>query len=222
VKYFSPDPEMARQMSQSTETSPSVSGGRDRGRAAFIDRMAGFAALCIGLCRQRRGGWIAHERMVLASETFDDAWRQNREGPGSCAVTYMEGMKVNSQIEVDLGLTRVSEGALAMLEGVGRIPDLPQCLFSELLDALAAEHLRRFGARVDATSVFRVPTRTVDPDELWHSLRVLGNWLSYKGGASQDDPDTAAASEVIARLWLAMRGALIVATEGERPFEVAN
>jgi hypothetical protein len=134
----------------------------------------------------------------------------------------MEGVKVNSQIEVDLGLTKVSEDALAMLEGISRITNLPPSLFSGLLDALAAEHLRRFGARVGATSVFRVPSRTVDPDDLWHSLRMLGNWLSYKDEASHDDPDTAAASEVIARMWLAMRGALIVATEGEPPYEAAN
>ncbi|HTQ25921.1 MAG TPA: hypothetical protein VMI09_14605 [Candidatus Binataceae bacterium] len=90
------------------------------------------------------------------------------------------------------------------------------------MDALAAEHLRRFGARVGVSSVLRVPIRTVDPDDLWHSLRVLGNWLSYKDEASRGDPDTAAASEVIARIWLAMRGALIVETEGELPYETGN
>ena len=100
---------------------------------------------------------------------------------------------MNSQIEVDLGLARVSEGTLAMLEGISRSTDLPQSLFSGLLDALAAEHLRRFGARVGVSSVFRVPIRTVDPDDLWHSLRALGNWLSYKDEASRGDPDTAAA-----------------------------
>jgi hypothetical protein len=131
-------------------------------------------------------------------------------------------MKVNSQIEVDLGLAKVSEGALSMLEGVSRIAGLPPSLFGGFLDALAAEHLRRFGARVGVTSVFRVPMRTVDPDDLWHSLRVLGNWLGYKDEDSRSDPDTEAASEVVARMWLAMRGALIVATEGEPRYEANN
>jgi len=128
---------------------------------------------------------------------------------------------VNSQIEVDLGLASVSDGALAMLEGVSRIAGLPPGLFCGLLDALAEEHLRRFGARV-GINLFKLPMKTVDPDDLWHSLRVLGNWLSYKDEASHRDPDTEAASEVIARMWLAMRGALILTTEGEAHHEAIN
>jgi len=116
----------------------------------------------------------------------------------------------------------MSEGALAMLEGRNRITDLPQNLFSGLLDALAAEHLRRFSARVGVTSMFRLPIKTVDPDDLWHSLRVLGNWLCYKEETSRCDPDTEAASEVIARIWLAMHDALIVAREGQPPYETVN
>ena len=50
--------------------------------------------------------------------------------------------------------------------------------------------------------------RTLDLDELWHSLRVLGNWLSSADEASHSDPDLEAASEIIARMWLAMRSAL--------------
>jgi hypothetical protein len=131
-------------------------------------------------------------------------------------------MSVNSQIEVDLGLAKVSDGTLAMLERVGRIPGLPQGLFCGLLDVLTEEHLRRFGAQTNVLPMFKVPMRTLDPDDLWHSLRVLGNWLSYEDEASHGDPDTEAASEVIARMWLAMRGALILTTYGEAHYEANN
>ena len=119
-------------MSQSTETSLAGLGGRDRDRAPFINRIVAFATLSIGLCRQRRDGWIGCEQNLLTPETFHNSWRQNRSRLGSCAVTYVEGVKVNSQIEVDLGLARVSEGTLAMLEGISRSTDLPQSLFSGL------------------------------------------------------------------------------------------
>ena len=123
---------------------------------------------------------------------------------------------MNSQIEVDLGLAKVSDGALAMLERVGRIGGLPQGLFCGLLDALTEEHLRRFGARTGVTPILRVPMRAVDPDDLWHSLRILGNWLSYEEETSRCDPDTEAASEVIARMWLAMRCALTLRPTAKR------
>ena len=129
---------------------------------------------------------------------------------------------MNSQIEVDLGLAKVSDGALAMLERVGRIPGLPQGVFCGLLDALTEEHMRRFGARMSVPPMFKLPMRTVDPDDLWHSLRVLGNWLSYEDEASRRDPDMEAASEVIARMWLAMRGALTPTTDGEAYYEANN
>ena len=115
---------------------------------------------------------------------------------------------MNTQIEVDLGLERVSNGALAMLERVSGLSSLPSGLFSKLLDALAEEHLRRLGAQLGVAAMLRVPMRTLDLDELWHSLRVLGNWLSSTDEASHSDPDLEAASEIIARMWLAMRSAL--------------
>ena len=115
---------------------------------------------------------------------------------------------MNTQIEVDLGLERVSNGALAMLERVSWVSSLPSSLFSKLLDALVEEHLRRFGAQLGVAAMLRVPMRTLDLDELWHSLRVLGNWLSSPDEASHGDPDLEAASEIIARMWLAMRSAL--------------
>lgn len=120
---------------------------------------------------------------------------------------------MNTQIEIDLGLARVSDGALAMLEGTSGATSLPPSLFSRLLDALAEEHLRRFGAQAGVAAVFRMPTKTLDADELWHSLRLLGNWLSYTDQASRDDPDLEAVSEVIARMWIGIRIALGVATD---------
>lgn len=120
---------------------------------------------------------------------------------------------MNTQIEIDLGLARVSDSALTMLEGVSGATSLPPGLFSKLLDALAEEHLRRFGAQVGAAATLRVPMRTLDADELWHSLRLLGNWLSYTDEASRSDPDLEAASEVVARMWLAMRVALSLVTD---------
>ena len=50
---------------------------------------------------------------------------------------------MNTQIEIDLGLARVSDDALAILEGASGVASLPPILFSMLLDALAEEHLRR-------------------------------------------------------------------------------
>jgi hypothetical protein len=132
---------------------------------------------------------------------------------------------VNTQVEIDLGLARVSDGALTMLEGANGVANLPPGLFSNLLDALAEEHLRRFSARAGAASVFRMPTRSLDPDELWHSLRLLGNWLSYADEASHGDPDLEAVSEVIARMWIGMRVALDRATDetvGEPCRELSN
>ncbi len=99
---------------------------------------------------------------------------------------------MNTQIEIDLGLARVSDGALAMLEGAKGIASLPPEVFSKLLDALAEEHLRRFGARGVGAAVLKVPTRTLDADELWHSLRMLGNWLSNADEAPHASPPTSA------------------------------
>ncbi len=120
---------------------------------------------------------------------------------------------MNTQIEIDLGLARVSNSALAMLEGVSGAMNLPPGLFNKLLDALAEEHLRRFGAQMSAAATLSVPMLTLDPDELWHSLRLLGNWLSYVDEASHKDPDLEAASEVIARVWLGMHVALGLVTD---------
>ena len=121
---------------------------------------------------------------------------------------------MNNQIEIDLGLASVSDGALAMLEAANGVASLPPGLFSNLLDALAEEHLRRFGAQAGTAAVFRMPARSLDPDELWHSLRLVGNWLSYADEASHGDPDLEAVSEVIARMWIGMRVALNRATDG--------
>jgi hypothetical protein len=121
---------------------------------------------------------------------------------------------MNSQIEIDLGLAAVSDSALAILEGVSGATSLPPGLFSKLLDALAEEHLRRFGAQVRVASTLSVPMRTLDPDEVWHSLRLLGNWLGYTDEASRNDPDLEAASEVVARVWLGMHVALSLVTRG--------
>jgi hypothetical protein len=95
---------------------------------------------------------------------------------------------VNTEIKIDVGLASVSDDALAMLEGPGGVASLPAGLCSKLLDALA--------------------------DELWHSLRMLENWLSNSDEASHGDPDLEAASEVIARVWMAMRGALGLIADG--------
>lgn len=131
---------------------------------------------------------------------------------------------MNTEIEIDLGLARVSDGALAMLEGASAAASLPPELFSKLLDALAEEHLRRFGAQTGATVMLKMPTRTLDADELWHSLRMLGNWLSNTDEASHSDPDLEAASEVVARMWMGMRGALslVIDGPGEQPGYDAN
>jgi hypothetical protein len=132
---------------------------------------------------------------------------------------------VNTQIEIDLGLARVSDGALAMLEGAKGIASLPPKVFSKLLDALAEEHLRRFGARGVGAAVLKVPTRTLDADELWHSLRMLGNWLSNADEAARGDPALEGVSEVVARMWVGMRGALSEITDGtgdEAPGEASN
>jgi hypothetical protein len=122
-------------------------------------------------------------------------------------------MHVKTEIEIDLGLARVSDSALAMLEGKNGVADLPPDLFSRLLDALGEEHLRRFAARRGAAAMLRVPARTLDADELWHSLRMLGNWLSNTDEAPGDDPDVAAVREVIARMWVGVRGALDEVTD---------
>jgi len=121
---------------------------------------------------------------------------------------------VNTKIEIDLGLAKVSDGALAMLEGANGVASLPAGLFCRLLDALAEEHLRRFGGQGGAAVVLKMPTGTVDADELWHSMRMLGNWLSNSDEASHGDPDLEAVSEVIARMWIGMRGALNEVTDG--------
>ena len=134
-------------------------------------------------------------------------------GPIVAVALLEEGICVNTQVEIDLGLARVSDGALTMLEGANGVANLPPGLFSNLLDALAEEHLRRFSARAGAAAMFRMPTRSLDPDELWHSLRLLGNWLSYADEASHGDPDLEAVSEVIARMWIGMRVALDRATD---------
>jgi hypothetical protein len=139
---------------------------------------------------------------------------QSLSRPDCCGNTHQEGMRVNTEIEIDLGLARVSEGALAMLEGASGAASLPPNLFSKLLDALAEEHLRRFGAQMGATVMLKMPTRTLDADELWHSLRMLGHWLSNTEAASHSDPDLEAASEVVARMWLGMRGALSLVVDG--------
>ena len=105
---------------------------------------------------------------------------------------------MNTQIEIDLELAGVSDGALVMLEAANGVASLSPGLFSNLLDALAEEHLRLFGAQSGTAAVFRMPRRSLDPDELWRSLRLLGNWLSYADEASHGDPDMEAVSEVIA------------------------
>jgi hypothetical protein len=132
---------------------------------------------------------------------------------------------VKTQIEIDLGLARVSDGALAMLEGAHGIASLPPEVFSKLLDALAEEHLRRFGARGVGAAVLKLPAKTLDADELWHSLRMLGNWLSNADEATRGDRDLEGVSEVVARIWMGMRGALSEVTSGiadEGPGETSN
>ena len=121
---------------------------------------------------------------------------------------------MNTQIEIDLGLSNVSDGALAILERTGGATRLPQSLFSGLLDALTEEHLRRFGSPAAAPARLRMSRRELDTDELWHSLRLLGNWLSYTEEASRDDPDLDAAGDVIARMWVGMSAALCWANDG--------
>ncbi len=54
---------------------------------------------------------------------------------------------------------------------------------------------------------------TLDPHELWHAQRLLGNWLSHMDDASHKDPDLGAASEIIARIWLGMHVALSLDTD---------
>lgn len=133
-------------------------------------------------------------------------------------------MRVDTVIEIDLGLAEVSEGALAVLEGANGVGGLPPYLFGRLLDALAQEHLRRFGVRT-ATAALRVPVTMLDPDELWHSLRMLGNWLSNTDEASHEDSDVAAAREVIARMWVGvsgMFGAVVGGSAGATHEEARN
>ena len=101
-----------------------------------------------------------------------------------------------------------------MLEAANGVASLPPGLFSNFLDALAEEHLRRFGAQAGRVAVFRMSTRSLDPDEIWHSLRLLGNWLSHADEALHGDPDLESVGEVIARMWIGMRIALNWATDG--------
>jgi hypothetical protein len=132
---------------------------------------------------------------------------------------------VNTQIEIDLGLAKVSDGALAMLERANGIASLPAEVFSKLLDALAEEHLRRFGARRVGAATLKVLKTTLDADELWHSLRMLGNWLSNADQATRDDPDLEGVSDVIARMWMWMRGVLTEVTDrtaNRTPGETSN
>ena len=89
---------------------------------------------------------------------------------------------MNRQIEIDLGLSNVSDGALAILERTGGATRLPQSLFSGLLDALTEEHLRRFGSPAAAPARLRMSRRELDTDELWHSLRLLGKLAELYGG----------------------------------------
>jgi len=132
---------------------------------------------------------------------------------------------VNTQIEIDLELAKVSDGALAMLEKANGIASLPAEVFSKLLDALAEEHLRRFGARRVGAATLKVPTRTLDADELWHSLRMLGEWLSNADEATGNDPDMEGVSDVIARMWMGMRGVLSKVSDrtvNQAPCETSN
>ena len=62
-------------------------------------------------------------------------------GPIVAVALLEEGINVNTQVEIDLGLARVSDGVLTMLEGANGVANLPPGLFSNLLDALAEEHL---------------------------------------------------------------------------------
>jgi hypothetical protein len=139
-------------------------------------------------------------------------------GPIVALATIQEGIRMNTHtgidtgLEIDLGLAKVSEVALTMLEGANGVASLPPEVFSKLLDALGEEHLRRFGMQKDLAAMLTIPTRTLNTDELWHSLRMLGNWLSYSDGASHRDPDLEAVREVIARMWLGMRGAFSLVT----------
>jgi hypothetical protein len=66
--------------------------------------------------------------------------------------------------------------------------------------------VRRVGA-----ATLKVPKTTLDADELWHSLRMLANWLGNANEATRDDPDLEGVSDVIARMWMGMR---LVLTEG--------
>jgi hypothetical protein len=160
--------------------------------------------------------------MDQGATSFDRTWYLGRTSARGTILGLIvavaplrEDMRVNNQVEIDLELARVSDSALAMLEGVnGGATSLPQGLWNSLLDALAEEHLRRFGAPVNAAVMLRVPMRTLDPDELWHSLRLLGNWLSYADAASRNDPDLEAAAEVIARMWMGMHVALNFVMDG--------
>lgn len=120
---------------------------------------------------------------------------------------------MNTQIEIDLELAKVSDGALAMLEMANGIASLPPEVFSRLLDALAEEHLRRFGAHRVGAATLKVPKTTLDADELWHSLRMLANWLGNADEATRDDPDLEGVSDVIARMWMGMRGVLTEVTD---------
>ena len=87
-------------------------------------------------------------------------------------------------------------------------------LTNRRLASMVCRPLRSRKRRRRRTAAFRMPARSLDPDELWHSLRLLGNWLSYADEASHSDPDLEAVSEVIARMWIGMRVALNWATDG--------
>ena len=170
-------------------------------------------------------GWIDAQPHQLRMILRDSPGLSNRHWSDCCGNTLQEGTRVNNQIEIDLGLAIVTDGALAMLERANKIATLPAEVFSKLLDALAEEHLRRFGARRVGAAMLKVPTRTLDADELWHSLRLLGNWLSNADEATRSDPDLEGVSDVIARMWMGMRGVLSQVTDrtaDQRPRETSN
>ena len=123
-------------------------------------------------------------------------------------LSLRKGDSYGHQLEIDLGLSNVSDGALAILERTGGATKLPHSLFSGLLDALTHEYLRRFGFPTAAPALFRMSSRALDAGDLWHSLRLLGNWLSYTEEASRGDPDLDAACDVVARMWIGVSVAL--------------
>jgi hypothetical protein len=80
-------------------------------------------------------------------------------GPIVAVAILQEGIRMNANIEIDpgleidLGLSKVSDSALTMLEGANGVANLPPEVFSKLLDALAEEHLRRFGVQKDSYGI---------------------------------------------------------------------